>query len=85
MINREISLFENFPCGSIILPHPVFPRAHGNSKNEKPYARSLKLTRKVKIEWGKATTKEALTQTLEKSGGLVHARSAGSILKITVR
>ena len=63
-------------------PHPVFPRAHGNSKNEKRYACSLKsLQEKLKLSGGKAIPKEVLTQTLEESGGLVHARSAGSIPK----
>ena len=56
------------------------PRPHGNSKVNRPYARSMKsLQEKLKKSGGKASPKEALTQTLEKSGGLVMARCAGSI------
>jgi len=63
-------------------PHEVHPRPHGNSKVERPYARSMKsLQGKLKQTGGKATPKEALMTTLEQSGGLLEARSAGCIPK----
>ena len=63
-------------------PHEVHPRPHGNSKVERSYARSMKsLQGKLKQTGGKATPKEALMTTLEQSGGLLEARSAGCIPK----
>ena len=63
-------------------PHEVHPRSHGNSKVGRPYARSMKsLLQKLKESCGKASPKDALTNVLEQSGGLLYERSAGSIPK----
>lgn len=52
--------------------HEVNSRSHGNSKVERPYARSMKsLHEKLKQSGGKATPKDALTAMLKKSGGLL--------------
>lgn len=61
-------------------PHQIHPKSHGNSKVIRPYARSMKsLHEKLKESGGKTTPKDAMTEALEHSGGLVKARCAGSI------
>ena len=63
-------------------PHVIHPRSHRNSKTGKPYARSKKsLQDKLKQSSGKATPKQALTESLLTCGGVLGAHSVGSIPK----
>ena len=49
---------------------------------DRPYARTMKsVQEKLKQIGGTATPKDALTSTLEHCGGVLEARSAGSIPK----
>ena len=64
------------------IPHEVHPRSHGNSKSDRPYARSMKsVHNKLRQTAGKVTPKQALTNSLQNCGGICEARSLGSIPK----
>lgn len=63
-------------------PHKIHPRSHGNSKSNKPYARCTKsLHNKLKDTAGKTTPKQTLSNCLKDCGGVLEARSLGSIPK----
>ena len=63
-------------------PHKIHPRSHGNSKSNKPYARCTKsLQNKLKDTAGKTTPKQTLSNCLKDCGGVLKARSLGSIPK----
>ena len=61
--------------------HPILPRPHGNSKGKQPYTRTQKSTiEKIK---GRSclSTKDVMAAVTEEVGGLVNARSMGSLPK----
>ena len=63
-------------------PHEIHPRSHGNSKTVKPYVRSKKVFHnKLTQSGGKATPKQALTESLQSCGGVLGTQSVGSIPK----
>ena len=63
-------------------PHELHPRSHGNSKSDRPYARSMKsIHNKLRQTAGKMTPKQALTKCLQESGGVSQACSLGNIPK----
>ena len=63
-------------------PHKLHARSHGNSKSDRPYARSMKSVHiQLRQTAGKVTPKQALTNSLQDCGGVSEARSLGSIPK----
>ena len=63
-------------------PHELHARSHGNSKSDRPYARSMKsVHNQLRQTAGKVTPKQALTNSLQDCGGVSEARSLGSIPK----
>ena len=78
-IRHDLCLVQYYFDGE---PHVINPRPHGNSKTVKPYAWSKKsLHDKLKQSSGKATPKQALTESLLTCGGVLGADSVGSIPK----
>lgn len=61
-------------------PHELHPRPHGNSKSDRLYTHSMKsVHNKLRQTAGKATPKQALTDSLQDCGGACEAHSLGSI------
>lgn len=61
--------------------HPVLPRPHGNSKGKQPYTRTQRSTIEKIKQCSSMSTKDVITTVTEDVGGLVNARSMGSLPK----
>ena len=62
-------------------PHKILSKAHGNSKTERPYCRTMKSVHNTLKQSVSATPKQALADSLHKCGGLLGARSVGCLPK----
>lgn len=61
--------------------HPILPRPHGNSKGKQPYTRTQRSTVGKIKRCSSSSVKDILTSVTDDVGGLVHARSVGSLPK----
>lgn len=61
--------------------HPVQPRPHGNSKGKQPYTRTQRSTIEKMKSCSSLSVKDTMTSVIDEVGGLVNARSVGSIPK----
>jgi len=62
-------------------PHKIHPKPHGNSKTERPYSRTMKSVHNTLKQSANDTPKQALSNSLQKCGGLLGARSVGCLPK----
>lgn len=61
--------------------HRILPRPHGNSKGKQPYARTQQSTIEKIKQSSSMSPKDTLSSVAEEVGGLVCARSIGSLPK----
>ena len=62
-------------------PHKIHPKPHGNSKTDGPYSCTMKSIHNALKQSVNATPKQAFSDSLQKCGGLLGARSVGCLPK----